>query len=650
MENSIGTSTTNTLTGTSGSNLLNGKAGDDYIDGGGGSDIILAGAGNDVIVSDEIDKKIDGGTGYDTLLFLGTNQSLNLTTNKTIANVEQLWLQGGGGHQIWLTAADIIRVSDIDRLVITGDHTDHISLGDLSGWTFPTTVNPDGKVTFTNGSASFIVTPGVHIDGYSQTAVISVTSPASLEVREDTSASLDNYLTLQITVQINDPNPGEAVLNVTDDMSNLGTLTLLNTSSITGGSVYQYSYKVANNLAAIQALNTADSPLTEHFQLTSPDGATETLSIHIYGLDENHAPTLGACTATTIAINQVPVTEEILANTITRTGTITVTDADLDDTISATLVSGSHLSLSDPVQSSTSPNTWLINWTYAINDDNMERVVPDSGSISEDIQISIADNHGASVMLNMTATIYDYVDTELFALKTVGTIGNDTVTVGANQWYFGDSGDDMMTGSSTTSLIVGGTGDDILAGTGTLFGDEGYDQFYLDDGPADGKAYGGDQSDTFYLTGTDNYQAFGNADDDYFLLGSGNTDLWMYGGSGQDIYYVGKFESNPTTWVLDFDFGTNYLTGDKIDFAQYVIHADVSMFALELVTLNPNAPAPGMSIPPGVNSYYELWFNQNPADSDSPNLHLMNIVASNLSTAYVAADIFDNMLFHNNHA
>ena len=123
-----------TLTGTDSRDILIGRSGDDTLDGGAGSDSLKAGAGNDVLIYDALDWNIDGGSGYDTLRFLGTDQTLDLRNNKVVSNIEQLQLWGGGGHFVYLDASSIKALSDNDAMLIWGDATSTVDFGSGDDW------------------------------------------------------------------------------------------------------------------------------------------------------------------------------------------------------------------------------------------------------------------------------------------------------------------------------------------------------------------------------------------------------------------------------------------------------------------------------------------------------------------------------------
>lgn len=75
------------LVGNSGDDVLSTAAGNDVLVGGLGADTILGGDGNDTIVADAEDSQIDGGNGFDTVIFEG---GVGVTFALDIAGVEQV--------------------------------------------------------------------------------------------------------------------------------------------------------------------------------------------------------------------------------------------------------------------------------------------------------------------------------------------------------------------------------------------------------------------------------------------------------------------------------------------------------------------------------------------------------------------------------
>ena len=98
-----GTTGDDTLNGTAGNDSLIGGLGHDTLNGAGGIDVMLGGAGNDVFVYDGLDRRIDGGSGTDTLKLANDNQSLNLNAlglaGHAFTDLEILELSGLGGER-----------------------------------------------------------------------------------------------------------------------------------------------------------------------------------------------------------------------------------------------------------------------------------------------------------------------------------------------------------------------------------------------------------------------------------------------------------------------------------------------------------------------------------------------------------------------
>ena len=131
------------VSGTTGAEMLIGGLGADTLSGGGGADIIRAGAGNDrIIVADASFKRIDGGTGQDTLVFAGSGLTLDLTQpgqSSYITGIETIDISGSGDNTLILDAEDVFRFSESfnsafsgaishNALVIEGNAGDQLQL------------------------------------------------------------------------------------------------------------------------------------------------------------------------------------------------------------------------------------------------------------------------------------------------------------------------------------------------------------------------------------------------------------------------------------------------------------------------------------------------------------------------------------------
>ncbi len=330
MANISGTSGDDIINGSAGSDKLIGGAGDDTIDGGIGSDFLNAGGGDDTIVFDEADYKILGGGGIDTLWFKGENQKLDLRNNKIINGIEKLWLDGGGGHSVWFNAADIVRLSDTDQMIITGNAGNRIYPG--SGWSFAGLTGDGQSQILTNGGAMLIVSLPVYVEGFSNNARLAVSGVTS--VTEDSPLSEDSPLEASVlmasgAITVTDLNAGQAQLLAnagslfTPVGSTKGTLavTLDDSATGSGSTVQSYNYVYQINNDAVQNLG-AGKTVDESFTIKTIDGSSLDLKFVITGVND---PALFGAPTNTV------VTEDLNggdATILQAIGNITVTDVD----------------------------------------------------------------------------------------------------------------------------------------------------------------------------------------------------------------------------------------------------------------------------------------------------------------------------------
>lgn len=152
------------LNGDANDNNIVGTSGDDTISGGGGSDAVSAGSGDDTIqVADAGFFKIDGGLGNDTLAFVTSGNSLDLTTMnpEKIKGIERIDL-GDSSNDLTLNRLSLLALSREGRvLYVLGGSSDSVTGTDSEAWVNFGTEDVSG-VTFNrysnNGALLYIET------------------------------------------------------------------------------------------------------------------------------------------------------------------------------------------------------------------------------------------------------------------------------------------------------------------------------------------------------------------------------------------------------------------------------------------------------------------------------------------------------------
>jgi hypothetical protein len=156
--------------GTAAAEMLIGSTGNDTLTGGGGADSLRGGSGNDILaVSDMAFRKIDGGTGTDTLRLDGAGMTLSLDTiaPSKIASIETINLTGTGNNSLTLDRLSVLDITEersgrSSILTVNGNAGDSVSFGD-AGWAYQgmTTVSGVNYARYTNGNAEVRVQDGV---------------------------------------------------------------------------------------------------------------------------------------------------------------------------------------------------------------------------------------------------------------------------------------------------------------------------------------------------------------------------------------------------------------------------------------------------------------------------------------------------------
>ena len=159
-----GTSASQTLTGSAAADDMVAGLGDDTMFGNGGADVLIGGGGSDVLsVADLNFRRLDGGSGTDTLALSGFGMTLDLSAipDTRIQNIEAIDLTGTGGNTLNLSALEVLNLSTTSNtLRVDGNAGDSVDFG-AEFWTNAGTSG--GYMIFSRGQASLEVNANVAV-------------------------------------------------------------------------------------------------------------------------------------------------------------------------------------------------------------------------------------------------------------------------------------------------------------------------------------------------------------------------------------------------------------------------------------------------------------------------------------------------------
>ncbi|WP_156928546.1 VCBS domain-containing protein, partial [Bradyrhizobium sp. th.b2] len=335
----VGGSGTDTINAGNGSNIIYGGAGNDTINVGNGSDVIMAGAGSDTVTS---------GNGNDLFIYALSDHytvtgSGATATLHSIANDVDTYVAGGG--------------TDTLRVVVTVDEYAVIQ-SQLTAYATWLSTHKGSSASY---SFNFAATGGLSVNGFEALQVQVVnTGTVNLALNATSSSGSLNSLNLFSNTV------GTSSTNFTDTFKIVG---LAAGNSGSGGTTVDPSLTVAQYLDGTATLPTsytvtgADGTLTVNangtysYTVTSHVSLTDTFTLTT--LDQNgfvttttltfgvpnHAPVLSGVTATdptTVA----ELTDASAQNLAPIHGTLTVTDLDAGNTLTASVVGSPSVTVS----------------------------------------------------------------------------------------------------------------------------------------------------------------------------------------------------------------------------------------------------------------------------------------------------------------
>jgi len=156
----LGTDADDVLEGTASDESLVGGLGADLLRSGGGYDVIYAGPGDDSIALASTELfRIDGGTGFDTLVLEGSDVQLDLDAfyDLAIVGIERIDLTGLGDNSLFLGTRSLRALSNTsNELVVVGDDGDQV-VADFTGAGFVDSGIVDGFQVWSNGVLTLLV-------------------------------------------------------------------------------------------------------------------------------------------------------------------------------------------------------------------------------------------------------------------------------------------------------------------------------------------------------------------------------------------------------------------------------------------------------------------------------------------------------------
>lgn len=149
------------LSGGKGHDQLFGGADNDLLFGGPGYDELRGGDGDDWLVADELDTRIDGGSGFDTL---ETSGDTFVFDKSVVDHIEAVDLRGEGATSLVVDAAEVRGSSDDGRLFVWGDAGDAVT---GSGWTEDGVRTIDGQdyAAYESDGIELLVQNGLTMNG-----------------------------------------------------------------------------------------------------------------------------------------------------------------------------------------------------------------------------------------------------------------------------------------------------------------------------------------------------------------------------------------------------------------------------------------------------------------------------------------------------
>ena len=458
------------LIGGDGVDTVNAGAGDDWVRGEAGNDILNGDAGNDKIYGEAGNDTLDGGTGND-ILTGGTGDDTYIVDSNADRVIEN---SSEGTDNVQSSVSQFALVANVENLTLTGTSDINGTGNDLDN----IVTGNSGANTLIGGSGNDTLIGGAGSDTY-------IISDSSDTIQEDVGAAGTDTVVSSVTHTL---------------ASNIENLTLSQTSNINGSGNADDNTLIGNSGDNTLTGSAGNDQLEGRAGTDTLVGGTGNDTYVI--TDALDSITENASQGTDTVESHITYTlgSNLENLTLIGSGHINATGNSGDNTITGgagrNRIDGG--TGADAMAGAGGDDTYFV--------DNVSDTVTESGGGGTDtVQSSITFTIGANVE-NLTLTGSADLD-------AYGNTGNNVLrgTSGVN-YINGNSGDDTLFGYGGNDTVNGGNGAD------SLYGDAGSDT--LNGGAGDDSLRGGAGRDTFVFS-----SGFGNDTLYDFTVGFDSIDL-----------------------------------------------------------------------------------------------------------------------------
>ena len=383
------------IDGGGGDDNIDGGKGDDYIDGGSGDDRLDGGQGDDTLVGGAGNDYIDGSPhGLDTAIYSGNYLDYQITFSggpvdsegykitvvdkrdgspdgtDTLRRIEVIRFADGEFRDGQFipdntpatignpTAANVTEDADVSGGLLVATGAISVSDPDPGQAVFQTTVLPapgtlgtlslagSGSYTYTvaNSDVQYLGASDTKADSFTIASADGTTKVVSFTIHGTNDAAVISGIAAGTVVEaggVNNANTGTPTVSgqlSAADVDNLAEFAVVSTPAAANHGTYtidvtgHWSYTLDNTDPAVQALN-ATQTLTDNFTVTTADGTAQLVTITIGGA--NDAAVIGTPTVSAV-------TEDVavVAGILKATGSISISDAEANQSTFQTAVTG----------------------------------------------------------------------------------------------------------------------------------------------------------------------------------------------------------------------------------------------------------------------------------------------------------------------